>query len=271
MDDILRKNKALIFIFFLVIAWWFSIFLRGIHEETENYLFSLAYSIMPLGSGILGYINSNHWGGLKSSIGRGVFFVSTGLIAWGIGNIIFGYYNLVLNISIPSPSFADFGFLLLYPLSAIGIGFFSKATGASIAIKSRLGKILLFIIPLLSLSTSYYLLFIVARGGVIDTSQGFLVSLVNILYPIGDVAVITMTVLVYVLSLKYLGGYFKKSMLCILIGLLFVYIADFLFLYTVTDNTYYVGKWVDIFYPTAFLFIALGLSLLNPKFLDRGK
>lgn len=267
MKNILKRNKTLIIIYILVIAWWFSIFLRGRHETTENYLFSLLPTIMPLGWGIVGCINSYHWGGVKSSIGRGVFFISMGLCAWGIGNIIFGYYNLILNVPVPSPSFSDFGFLLLYPLSAIGIGFFSRATGASSAIKNRLGKILLVIIPILSLLISYYLLFLVAHQGVIDASQGFFVFLVNILYPIGDIAVITMAVLVYVLSFNYLGGVFKKSILLILIGFAFVYIADFLFLYTVTANTYYVGKWVDIFYPTAFLFIGLGLSLLNPKFL----
>lgn len=262
---VITLDKVLLLIYALVVLWWVSIFLRGIQETTENYAFSLAYTIMPLGWGILGFLNAHRWGGLRSSLGRGIMFLSTGLLAWAIGNLIFGYYNLVLSIPVPAPSLADFGFLLLYPLSAIGMAYFLRVTGATFAMKDRLGKLFLFIIPLVSLVVSYYLLFTVARGGEFDTSEGFLVSLVNIAYPLGDVAVITLAMLVYGFSRKYLGGHFKKPIVFILVGFVFTYIADFLFLYTVTAGTYYVGKWVDLFYPTAFLFISLGLYLLDPR------
>ena len=78
--------KFFLLIYILVILWWFLIFLRGIQETTENYLFSLIYSILPLGGGIVGFINAKQWGGLASSTGRAVFFISGGIFAWGIGN-----------------------------------------------------------------------------------------------------------------------------------------------------------------------------------------
>ncbi len=263
--------KILLLVYVLVILWWVAIFLRGIHETTENYLFSLIYSILPFSGGIIGFINAKHWGGFASSTGRAVLFISGGIFAWGIGNLIFGFYNLILGVPIPYPSIADAAFFLLYPLSAIGVISFFRATGAAFALKRLSGKLLLLFIPIFLIFFSYYLLFVVARGGKITYDGGLLKLFLDIAYPVGDVVVITFASILYSLSFKYLGGTFRKPIIFIIIGFISTYIADFLFSYTTTVGTYFVGKWVDIFYPTAFLFIALGLILLNPKFLDRGK
>lgn len=263
----ITNTKILLLIYVFVMLWWFSIFSRGIHGTTENYSFSLLYSVMPLGWGIIGFMNARRWGGFASSIGRGVLFISGGLFAWGIGNLIFGYYNLVLRIPVPYPSLADAGFILIYPLSAIGVLSFFRATGASFALKHMSGKFLLFIIPILFIFLSYYLLVTVARGNSVTSGGGLLKVFLDIAYPIGDVIVITFAFILYSLSFKYLGGTFRKPIIFIIIGFISTYIADFLFSYTTTVGTYFVGKWVDIFYPAAFLFIGLGLSLLSPKYL----
>lgn len=222
---------------------------------------------MPLGWGIVGFLNAKRWGGFKSSLGRGVLFIAAGQFAWGIGNIIFGYYNLILKVPVPYPSYADCGFILLYPLSTIGVLSFFRATGASFGLRHKFGKLFLFILPILFMFLSYYLLVTVARGGSITSGGGLLKVFLDVAYPIGDVVVVTFATIIYLLSFKYLGGTFRKPIILIIIGFISTYIADFLFSYTTTVDTYFVGKWVDIFYPTAFLFIGLGLGLLNPKYL----
>lgn len=257
--------QALILIYVFVIVWWFLIHLRGIQETNENYAFSLVYSIMPLGWGLLGFLNARRWGGLKSSMGRAMMFLSAGLFAWGVGNLIFAYYNLVLQVAVPYPSLADAGFFLLYPLSAIGIMNFFRVTGASFALRKMSGKTALLIIPLSLIFLSYYLLFVVARGGVITYEGDVLKLVLDIAFPVGDVVVVTLAAVVYWLSYKYLGGKFRKPIVFIIVGFISTYFADFLFSYTTTTETYFVGKWVDLFYPTAFLFISLGLSLLDPR------
>lgn len=261
--------KIFLLVYVLVILWWLSIFLRGIQETTENYLFSLIYSVLPLGGGIIGFINARRWGGFASSMGRAILFVSGGIFAWGIGNLIFGYYNLILGVPIPYPSIADAAFFLLYPLSAVGVISFFRPTGALFALKRLSGKVVLLIVPIFFIFLSYYLLFIVARNGIVAYDEGLLKLFLDIAYPVGDVVVITFASILYSLSYKYLGGTFRKPITLIIIGFISTYIADFLFSYTTTVGTYFVGMWVDIFYPTAFLFIALGLILLSPKFLDR--
>src|SRR5207244_4204594 len=74
--------------------------------------------------------------------------------------------------------------------------------------------------------------------------------------------------IVYVLSLRLLGGIYRMPILIILFSFISFYLADFLFAYTTTVGTYFVGMWVDVFYPTAFLFIGTGLALLDSKTRD---
>ncbi len=256
----------LIGIYALVIAWWITIYARGIEGTSENYLFSLLYSGMPLGWGIIGFMRSRSWGGFSSSMGRAVFFLSAGIFAWGIGNLIFGYYNLILKVEIPYPSLADMGFVLLYPLSAIGVLYLSRATGALSKLRSLTGKVILLIIPVCMMFLSYYLLVTIARDGVITKHAGDLLKVIlDVAYPIGDVITITLASIVYALSFRQLGGVFRTPVILILLSFVSFYFADFLFSYTTTVGTYFVGKWVDIFYPTAFVLIGLGLSLLSPN------
>ena len=127
-------TKILAFIYAFVILWWLFIFFRGIKETPINYAFSLFYSILPLGGGIVGLLNARHWGGFASSVGRAIISLSIGIFAWGIGNLIFAYYNLILNVPIPYPSVAAAGFILIYPFSAIGMIYLFKATGVSFAL-----------------------------------------------------------------------------------------------------------------------------------------
>lgn len=264
----LYRKFLLVFYFFLLL-WWILIFSRGLQETIENYVFSLAYGMIPLFFGVVGFFNSRLWGGLQSHLGRGVFFLSAGLFSWGTGNLVYAYYNIILEVPVPYPSLADVGFFLLYPLSAIGVFFLSKATGVSFALRKNFGKFLFLLVPFFLIFLSYYLLFIVARGGHIIYDGDFLKLILDIAYPVGDVVVITLALMVYVLSLKYLGGLFRKAIILILIGFFFAYITDFSFSYTTTTETFFVANWVDLLYSTTFFIIAFGLSLLDPRLASR--
>ena len=265
------SSKLLVVFYVLIVIWWITIFTRGINETNENYFYSLVYGLIPLFWGIAGLVNSKHWGGISSTVGKGILFLSLGITCWGIGNLVFAYYNLALQIPVPYPSFADAGFILLYPFTAIGIYFLSKATGITYALKKLGGKIGLLVIPILMIVISYYFLFVVARGGVISYDGDLLKLILDIAFPVGSVIIISMAVGVYWLSREYLGGVFRKPILLILFGFLLAYITDFSYSYTTTTETFFVGNWVDLLYPTTFFVIAWGLSRMNPKLIFRDK
>src|SRR3989344_2656104 len=73
---------------------------------------------------------------------------------------------------------------------------------------------------------SYYLLVNVARGGAVltdyDTELSPLLNnlklFFDLAYPIGDIVILALSVLIYGLSFQYLGGRFKLPIILILLG-----------------------------------------------------
>lgn len=263
-----RSSKVLTFFYIGLLVWWLTISARGISETTENYLYSFVYGFIPLIWGLIGLRNSFLWGSFRSLMGKSITFLSLGLLAWAIGNIIWAYYNLILKIPVPYPSPADFVFIQSFPLWAIGIFFLSRVTGMVFSLRRVKGRIFLFVLPIVAIAVSYYLLFMVARGGVVDTEGGTLKLFLDIAFPVWDVIILTLALLVFGLSFKYLGGRFKWPIIILLFGFGVNYTADFSFSYTTTLETFFVGNWVDLLFATAMFLLSFGINNLDPSKLD---
>ncbi len=258
----ISTNSKIIFFYYIIILLWGSIFyFQGIKQTEANYWYQFAFGLIPLFGGIMGMVNAKKWGSLKSNVGRAIFFISAGVTAWGIGQMFWSvYYNIILKVEIPYPSLADVGYILAIPFWAIGIINLSKATGAHVSIKRIKGKVLLFVIPVVAMLISYYLLFVLARGGSIPLDGGATKLFFDFAYPFGDLIILTFALLIYGLSFNYLGGEYKYPIICIIVGFIIMYIADFSFSYVTTNMTYYNGHWVDIMFPTAMAFLTFGIN-----------
>lgn len=261
-------NVILVFFILLVIGWVL-IATQGLENTAQNFFYGAALGVLPCLASVFGFINSNKWGGLKSSMGKSIFFLSAGLLTWGIGTLVFAYFNIILQIEVPYPSLADLFYIVSWPLWVIGMINLSRATGVKFQLKTVIGRVTLFLAPILIAGLSYYLLIIVARDGVIlYTPEDLLKVFFDLAYPIGDIAILTIALLVYGLSFKFLGGLFKWPILFVLVGFVFNYLGDFSFVYTVTKETFFVANWVDLIYTLAFFCIGLGVSLINPQRLN---
>lgn len=261
----ISRDSKIILIYFLFIAiWWGILYFSGIKETLNNYLYQFAFGLIPLVGGIMGMFQSRKWGFLRSDVGKAVFFISAGLSAWGIGQMFWSlFYNIFLQVEIPYPSLADFGYVSALPLWIYGIVKFSKATGARTSIKNLSGKMLLFIIPLIAVVASYYLLIVIARGGEIDWSGGGLKLFFDLAYPLGDLVILTLSLLIYGLSFNYLGGRLKFPILSLILGFIVMYFTDFTFSYVTTIETYFNGHWVDLMFPAAMTLIASGVNSID--------
>ena len=204
---------------------------------------------------------------LKSNVGRALFFIAAGTTAWGVGQMFWSlYYNILMKVDIPYPSLADVGYIVAIPLWVIGIINLSYATGVKFSLKNVMGKLFLFILPIVLIAFSYYLLIDVARAGQIsDFKGGAYKVFFDLAYPLGDVLILTLSVLVYGLSFKYLGGRYKFPILSIILGFIVQYITDFSFSFVTTNNTYFNGHWVDILFPTAMALIVFGINNFDTK------
>ncbi len=246
-----------------LLVWWGTMFFFHVKNTPFNLAFAFAYGLIPIFGGIFGFFESKRWGLLKSAMGKALFFLSLGLLTWGFGEMIWSYYNFILKIDIPYPSWADASFIVSWPLWSIGVVFLSFATGAKFAIKTIGGKLLLVLIPIIAVLGSYYLLVVVARAGSLTSGGGLIKIFFDLAYPIMDVIILTLALLIYGLSFRFLGGRFKWPVIITLFGFVVNYFADFGFSYTTTVNTFYNGGWVDLLFTTAMFVLSFGVNSLS--------
>lgn len=250
------QKICLVFLIFLIIFWGF-LYLSGAKEGFGNFLYSFLFGLIPFFGGIVAMFNAKYWGGLKSSVGKAVFFIGLGLFCWGFGENIWSYYNFFKGIAAPYPSIADLGFAPSIFFYGLGVFYLSGATGAKFGLRSNLAKVVVAVAIFLILAASYYLLVVVARGGVLIPSGGDLIkTTLDIAYPIGDFVALMLAVIISGLSFKYLGGKYLYDIISILLGLFVMFVGDTIFSYTTTVGTYYNANFGD-------LILTIGLFLLT--------
>lgn len=250
------QKICLAFLIFLFV-FWIVLFFGGSKEGFYNYLYSFLFGLIPLFGGAVAMVNSKLWGGLRSAVGKAVFFIGLGLFCWGCGEAIWSYYNFFLGEPAPYPSLADIGFAPSIFFYGLGAAFLSKATGAKYGLRNRYAKMFVVIAPFIILAISYFVLVVVARAGVlVPPDEPPLKVVLDIVYPLGDFLGLTIAVIISGLSFKYLGGKYLPDIISILLGLAVMTLADAVFSYTTTVGSYYNGNWGD-------LLLTIGLFLLT--------
>jgi hypothetical protein len=251
-------QKLVSALFLVVVVLWVYLAVTGHKSGNLNYFYSLLFGLIPLFGGLVGMFKARIWGGLKSALGKAIFFISLGLFLWGAGESIWSYYNFIKHVPAPYPSLADLGFAPSIFFWILGTAFLSIATGAMFALrKTHLAKVFAFGLPLLLLIPSYYVQIKVAKNGVlIPPGETLLKTILDTAYPFGDFLALTFAAVVWGLSYKYFGGVYRRSVMYLLLGLAVMYFADSIFSYTTTKGTYYNADWGD-------MLLALGQFLMT--------
>jgi hypothetical protein len=258
------KTSFLLGYLFVMFLFWWGMYSTDLKFMTINKVWGIGINFIPFFGGVFGLFTAKQWGGLKSAVGRWIIYLSVGLLSWSIGNWIWSYYNFFLDSEIPYPSLADAGYLLAVPLWMMGIFYLSKATGVKYGLKKKVGQLYLIIVPVISFVISYYVLVTVARGGEISTGdEGLLKIFFDFAYPISDMVIVTIALLVYGLSFKYLGGMYKWPVVIILAGFVLMFLADFSFSYETTLETYYDGNAINLLFITALFAMGFGINSLD--------
>ncbi len=262
---ITKPNTFLIGFYLALLVWWFTILFSHLKGTPFNLAFAFAYGLIPLFGGVFGLRRAREWGMLKSAMGKAILFFSLGLITWGLGEMVWSYYNFVLHVEIPYPSWSDAFFVVSWPLWGVGVWFLSYATGAKFGLRKTSGMIQIILLPVTAIFASYYLLIVIARKGVIDLSGDLMKVFFDIAYPLFDVIVISLAAVIFGLSLRYLGGKYRIAVLVTLFGFVINYFADFGFSYTTTVETFFNGNWVDLLFMSAMFCISMGVNSFSIK------
>src|SRR6266404_5878028 len=251
-------QRAFLAAFIALTFYWAALFMSHKNAGNFNYWYSFLFGLVPFFGGLIGMAKSKIWGGLKSTLGKAIFFISLGLLLWGFGENIWSYYNFCKGVPAPYPSIADIGFAPSIFFWILGTYHLSKASGALFSLrKNTWAKVLVVLVPIALLIPSYYIQIRLARGGtLVPPGETTLKAILDIAYPFGDFLALTFAALVFTLSYKYFGGFYRRAIIAILAGLAVMYCADSVFSYTTTKGTYYNADWGD-------LLLSIGLFLMT--------
>lgn len=253
------KNKVsylLLGIFALILFWWLRLRFLNITEGNEPYLFNWSYGLVPLIGALYGvFVVAKVWGGYRSIIGKGIVFISLGLLGQWFGLQIWTYYNVILKIEIPYPSLADIGYFALIPFYTLGSLMFAHAAGAKFSLRSISGKILALLIPLTMLVIAYF--FFVRNVGF--DSSNIIRTFFDFAYPLGEVIPVSIAIFTLFASKKYLGGKMRGRILYLIFAFSFQFITEYAFLYAVGNETYYNGGINDLLYAISYTIMSIGL------------
>jgi hypothetical protein len=263
-----RLKLAIIISFSLILlVGQIILFVTATKEQTINYWWAAGLALLAITSGLFGLITAKNWSWLKSGVGQGVFFISLGTIMWGIGQAGWTYY-LFKDPTVASPPsrILDVLFMSSIPFWLYGILKLSRATGAKYGLRKKSGKILAILLILIMAVASYYVLVVVARGGMDYFNDKPLFDIVvDLGYSIGEGIIFTLALVIFGLSWKYLGGRFKNPILTILTGFGILFFADFAFSYLNGQEKYYNGDISDLLFLVAFSVLGVGVCLLDPS------
>ncbi len=244
------------YLIFLVI-YWVVLYFSQQTTSVYNFLYSFLFSLVPLIGGVVAMPSAKRWGGFRTAIGKAIFFIGLGLFAWGAGSMVWSYYNFFLGEPAPYPSLADLGFAPSIFFYGLGAVYLSRATGAKFGWRNNYAKLAVVIAAVAISVISYYVLVVVARGGVlVPEGETPLKIFLDIAYPLGDFLAFAIAAIVSGLSFRYMGGRYIFDIVAILFGLFVMFVADSIFSFTTTAGTFYNGSFGD-------LMLTLGLFLLT--------
>ena len=165
------------------------------------------------------------------------------LACWTFGEL---YTALVLPEAFPSP--ADLGFIAFYPLVYIGMVALLRSHASSIGGTLWLDGVTA------SLAAGALAAAVLVEL-VLKTTEGSTATVVtNLSYPLGDVLLLSAVFGAFSLT----GGRPGARWLLLGLGVTAIALADSVYLFQSSSETYVEGTWVDIFWPAGLLLVAIG-------------
>ncbi len=181
------------------------------------------------------------------------FWVLLGIAlgAWTFAEVVWGVYDLVLNVAEPVPSWADVGYLGAIPLACAAL-LCHPGMRAAGSYKTRATLDGLAIGASLLLLSWMFVLGPLWRGTDLSTFGG----VVAIAYPFGDLVMVFLVIL----SVRSITATGRKPLLWVLLGLFAMAVSDSTYAYLVEVGRYATGNVIDTGWVLAYLAIAVGAT-----------
>ncbi|HEX9097331.1 MAG TPA: EAL domain-containing protein [Candidatus Dormibacteraeota bacterium] len=168
--------------------------------------------------------------------------------AWGAGEVAWSYFELVKGQQVPFPSLADLGYLTAMPFAIAGVLCFPAAPSRAVSLARTVldGALIAGSFLIISWAT---VLGAVYRAG----SDSLLANLIGLAYPIGDVLIGTMVVILAARAPRVT----RLPLYLLACGLVANLLADSGFFYLTATSQYGAGNAIDVGWAAGYLLIAI--------------
>lgn len=180
--------------------------------------------------------------------------LGSGLTLWTIAELIWAYYEIILEQQPPYPSMADLPWAVAYAPLFLGLLFQYRALGVQVEPRRRNVALLIYALALI-------IIFVLVLWPILTTpGESLIVQFLNVLYPVGDLSI----AFIATLSLLVLaGGLLGRPWQYIALGMLMFTLADLVYIYADWNDAYATGSnllsgFTDIVYVASYLVTALG-------------
>ncbi|HZC84686.1 MAG TPA: HAMP domain-containing protein, partial [Rubrobacter sp.] len=171
-------------------------------------------------------------------------------LSFAFGQIVFTYYEWVLQQAPPLPSLADVGFQIQYPFLLLGILLLS-ARPIPAASRARIALDGLIIMTALVTLSWYFVL-----GPLVQQeSETTLAKVVAISQPLADIVLVACLLILASRPSEYT---LRPALRLLALGLTLVVVADSYFTYQTLHDTYATGSLLDVGWPLGYMLVALG-------------
>lgn len=192
-----------------------------------------------------------YWDSLRSRLSRIWLGFTLGMTFWFIGETTWAFYVLGLNVEIPYPSIADAFWLIGYIPLLIAIdsyvrlfrpALFKKMYAISAAVVSVVGIVL----------------FAVLAPSIIAAENDVVTLSISLAYPALDIILFSEAILgLLIFTVTRLKGKVGGAWLLINAGIIMNVIGDMLFSYATSQDTYFSGHPLDLFFYWGYILFAL--------------
>jgi serine phosphatase RsbU (regulator of sigma subunit) len=173
-----------------------------------------------------------------------------GIISFVFGQMLFTFYDLVLQQIPPFPSIADVAYLIEYPFFLLGI-LLLPARPIPVASRTRIALDGMMIMTAALTFSWYFVLGPVIHQG----SETVLAKVVSAAYPLADIVLITCLL---ILALRPGEHALKVAAYLLALGLIVLVVMDSIYGYQTLNDTYVTGTILDVGWPVAYMLIGLG-------------
>ena len=244
-----RKILLIILTFLFAVSASWNVSLYFFPEKTTlwHYLFNTVYGMVYLFGGVVSIYYAFVFS-LRSNLGKMLLFLGSGLVSFDVGLWIWVYYNLILKVSIPFPSWADASFMLFYPIMFVGVFYLLMIYQSLMTNRVVRDSVIITI-------ASAFLVFGLFSRPDLSANLPLIQRIINIGYPMGDVV----TLAAALIALRIGGGKLHPSIYIFSFGMLLQTAADLLFTYRNANGTYWNGDISDTLYACSAYFMSIGL------------